>query len=69
MSPPPGAIKLSWSMAQLINVVESILPDLERKAAEQEASAAATPRIPWFDIIKPGTMPLPRDTWGQDLRE
>jgi len=59
MSPAPGAIKLSWSMAQLINVVESILPDLERKAAEQEASAAATPRVPWFDIIKPGTMPLP----------
>ncbi len=69
MSPAPSAIKLSWSMAQLIDVVESILPDLERKAAEQEARAAATPRHPWFDIVKPGTMPLPRDTWGQDLRK
>jgi hypothetical protein len=69
MCPAPGAIKLSWSMAQLIDVVESMLPDLERKAAEQEAGAAGTPRLPWFDIIKPGTMPLPRDTWGQDLRK
>lgn len=69
MSPAPGTIKLSWSMAQLIDVVESILPDLEWKAAEQEAKAAATPRLPWSDIIKPGTMPLPRDIWGQDLRK
>lgn len=69
MSPAPGAIKLSWSMAQLIDVVESMLPDLERKAAEQEARAARTPRLQWFDIIEPGTMPLPRDAWGQDLHK
>ena len=69
MSPAPGAIKLSWSMAQLIDVAESILPDLERKTAEQEARTAGTPRLPWCDIIKPGTMPLPRDTWGRDLRK
>jgi hypothetical protein len=67
MSPCPGAIKLSWSMAQLIDVTESMLPDLEEKAAEQEASAARTPRPPWFDAVKPGTMPLPKDVWGKDL--
>ncbi len=31
--------------------------------------AIKPPRLPWFDTTKPGTMPLPGDTWGQDLRK
>ena len=53
MSPAPSAMKLSWSMAQLIDVVESILPDLERKTTEQEAKAAR-PRLSRFHFIKGG---------------
>jgi hypothetical protein len=52
-------VKLAWSMAQLIDIIEPKLPDVERKVSEQEARADQTPRLPWFDMIKPGTMPPP----------
>jgi hypothetical protein len=52
-------MKLAWSMAQLIDVIEPKLPDLEKKVSEQEARADQTPRPPWSGMIKPGTMPPP----------
>jgi hypothetical protein len=40
--------KLAWSMAQLIDVVEQTLPDLEQKVCQQEALAVARlPASPW----------------------
>lgn len=40
--------KLAWSMAQLIDVVERTLPDLEQKVCQQEALAVARlPASPW----------------------
>ncbi len=39
MCPARGAVKLSWSMAQLIDVVEPELPDLEQKVAQEETKA------------------------------
>lgn len=47
MCPALGAIKHAWSMPQLIEVVESTLPGLEQKVAEQEDKAALEPRPPW----------------------
>jgi hypothetical protein len=58
--------KLAWSMAQLIDVIEPKLPDLERKVSEQEARADQTLRLPWFDMIKPGTMPPPHP-WNRGV--
>jgi hypothetical protein len=60
-------VKLAWSMPQLIDVIEPKLPDLERKISEQEARADQTPRLPWFDTIKPGTMPPPHP-WTRGSR-
>jgi hypothetical protein len=60
--------KLAWSMPQLIDVIEPKLPDLERKISEQEAKADQTPRLPWFNMIKPGTMPPPHP-WSRGIRE
>jgi hypothetical protein len=59
-------VKLAWSMAQLIDVIEPKLPDLERKVSEQEARADQTPRLPWYDMIKPGTMPPPHP-WSRGV--
>lgn len=46
-----GTGKLAWSMAQLVGVVESTFPDLERKVAVQEAAVTGMPRSlppsPW----------------------
>ena len=39
-----GTGKLAWSMAQLVGVVESTFPDLERKVAVQEAAVTGMPR-------------------------
>jgi hypothetical protein len=40
--------RLAWSMAQLINVVEATLPDLEQKVLQQEALAVKRlPASPW----------------------
>ena len=60
--------KWAWSMAQLIDVIEPKLPDLEQKVSEQEARADQTPRLPWFNIIKPGTMP-PQHPWSRGNQE
>jgi hypothetical protein len=57
--PASGHPRLAWSMPQLLGVIEPKLLDLEQKVAEQEARADQTPRPPWFDFIKPGTMPPP----------
>ncbi len=43
MCPAPGAIELAWSMPQLIEAVESMLPGLEHKVTEQEDKAARVP--------------------------
>jgi hypothetical protein len=51
--------RLAWSMPQLLDVIEPKLLDLERKVSEQEAIADQTPRLPWYDLIKPGTLPPP----------
>lgn len=61
-------VKLAWSMPQLIDVIEPKLPDLERKVSEQEARTDQTPRLPWFDMIKPGTLPPPHP-WSRGIRE
>jgi Restriction endonuclease len=59
--------KLVWSMHQLIDVIEPKLPILDQKVSEQEAIADRTPRPPWFDMIKPGTLPPPRP-WSRESR-
>lgn len=64
--PVSGGPKVAWSMGQLIDVVEPKLLDLEQKVAEQETTADQTPRLPWFDLIPPGTLPLPTRVWGPD---
>ena len=61
-------VKLAWSMAQLIDVIEPKLPNLGRKVSELEARADQTPRLPWYDMIKPGTMPPPHP-WSRGIRE
>lgn len=58
--------KLAWSMTQLIDAMEPKLLDLERKISGQEARADHTPRLPWFDMIKPGTMPS-RHPWNRGV--
>lgn len=47
--------RLAWSMAQLVDVVESIFPDLEQKVSQQEAEVAKTPRS------------LPASPWSRGL--
>jgi hypothetical protein len=59
-------VKLAWSIAQLLDVMEPKLLDLEQKISEQESRADKTPRLPWFDMIKPGTMPTPH-AWNRGL--
>ena len=59
-------VKLAWSMAQLLDLIEPKLPDLERKVSEQEARADQTPRLPWSGLIKPGTLPPPHP-WSRGL--
>lgn len=58
--------KLAWSMPQLIDVIEPKLRDLEQRVTEQEAKADQTPRLPWYDMIKPGTMPPPHP-WSRGV--
>jgi hypothetical protein len=65
--PVNGHPKLAWSMTQLLDVIEPKLLDLERKISEQEARADNTPRLPWGDFIKPGTMPPPHP-WSRGSR-
>jgi hypothetical protein len=60
--------RLAWSMPQLLDVIEPKLLDLEVKISEQEAIADQTPRPPWFDFIKPGTLPPPHP-WSRGIRE
>jgi hypothetical protein len=60
--------RLAWSMPQLLDVIEPKLLDLEVKVSEQEAIADQTPRPPWFDIIKPGTLPPPHP-WRRGVNE
>lgn len=45
--PAPGAAKLAWSMRQLIDVVELMLPGLEQKVTEQEEKAAQVRKRGW----------------------
>jgi Restriction endonuclease len=52
MCPAPGAIKLSWSMPQLIEVVESMLLNLEDKVVKEENKASKVPRPPWPHQVK-----------------
>jgi hypothetical protein len=59
-------VKLAWSMPQLLDVMEPKLLDLEQKISEQESRADKTPRLPWFDMIKPGTMPT-LHPWNRGL--
>lgn len=59
-------VKLAWSMPQLIDLMEPKLRDLEQKISEQESRADQTPRVPWFDLIKPGTMPPPHP-WSRGV--
>lgn len=66
--PVDGEVKLAWSMAQLIDVIEPKLPALEQKVSAQEAKADQTPRLPWFNMIKPGTMPPPHP-WNRGNQE
>jgi hypothetical protein len=60
--------RLAWSMPQLLDVIEPKLLDLEGKVSEQEARADQTPRLPWFDFIKPGTLPPPHP-WSRGIPE
>jgi hypothetical protein len=60
--------RLAWSMSQLLDVIEPKLLDLEVKVSEQETIADQTPRPPWFDFIKPGTLPPPHP-WSRGIRE
>jgi Restriction endonuclease len=59
-------VKLAWSLSQLIDVIEPKLPDLERKVSEQETVAGNTPRLPWYNMVKPGTMPPPHP-WNRGV--
>jgi hypothetical protein len=66
--PVEGMPRLAWSMPQLLDVIEPKLIDLERKVSEQEAIADQTPRPPWYDTIKPGTLPPPHP-WRRGVPE
>lgn len=61
-------VKLAWSMAQLIDVIEPKLLALEQRVSEQEARADQMPRLLWFDFIEPGTLPPPHP-WKRGSRE
>ncbi len=45
--PADRAVKLAWSMRQLIEVVEPCLDGLDQKVAEQEDKAAREVKLPW----------------------
>lgn len=60
--------RLAWSMRQLLDVIEPKLLDLEAKVSEQETIADQTPRLPWFDFIKQGTLPPPHP-WSRGIGE
>jgi hypothetical protein len=61
-------VRLAWSMPQLIEVIEPKLPGLEQKVSEQETVADQTPRLPWYEMVKPGTLPPPHP-WKRGVRE
>jgi hypothetical protein len=65
--PATGHPRMAWSMPQLLGVIEPKLLVLEQKVAEQENKADQTSRLPWYDIIKPGTMPPPHP-WPRGSR-
>jgi hypothetical protein len=52
MCPANGHPKMAWSMPQLIDVVESMLPSLEHKVTEQGDNAARMPKPPWPHQVK-----------------
>jgi hypothetical protein len=66
--PIDGHPRLAWSTAQLLDVIEPKLLDLEAKVSEQETRADQTPRLPLYNLIKPGSLPPPHP-WRRGVSE
>lgn len=62
--------KLAWSMAQLVDAAERVIPELGRRVSEQEAKADGPPRLPFFGSVNLGTMPPPPPyPWPHGIHE